>query len=77
MNLPLRGIDAGIGLRGEGRYGLLMSRCAVPPASPDHGKLPTAYMVGNSPALLEVFDQIRSFADFDLPVLITGESGTG
>ncbi len=77
MDLPLRGIDAGIGLRGGGRYGPLMSRCAAPPASLDHGKLPTAYMVGNSPALLEAFDQIRRFADFDLPVLITGESGTG
>ncbi len=34
-------------------------------------------MVGNSPAMLEVFDQIRRFAACDLPVLITGESGTG
>jgi len=76
MNLPLRGIDAGIGLRGGGRCSPLASRGAVPSASPDDA-LPTAYMVGNSPALLEVFDQIRSFANFDLPVLITGESGTG
>ncbi len=76
MNLPLRGIDAGIGLRGDGRCSPLASRGAAPSASPDDA-LPTAYMVGNSPALLEVFDQIRSFANFDLPVLITGESGTG
>src|SRR5690349_6706372 len=34
-------------------------------------------MVGESPAMLEVFDQIRKFAACDVPVLITGESGTG
>ncbi|MBV8937438.1 MAG: sigma-54 factor interaction domain-containing protein, partial [Alphaproteobacteria bacterium] len=34
-------------------------------------------MVGESPAMLEVFDQIRRFAACDVPVLITGESGTG
>ncbi len=38
---------------------------------------PTVFMVGNSPAMLEVFDQIRRFAACDVPVLITGESGTG
>lgn len=35
------------------------------------------FMVGNSPAMLAVFDQIRRFARNDIPVLITGESGTG
>jgi DNA-binding NtrC family response regulator len=38
--------------------------------------IPT-FMVGNSPAMREVFDQIRRFATCDAPVLITGESGTG
>ncbi len=38
---------------------------------------PTQFMVGNSPAIVEVFDQIRCFANCDLTVLITGESGTG
>jgi len=38
---------------------------------------PTVLMVGESPAMLEVFDQIRRFAACDVPVLITGESGTG
>ena len=37
----------------------------------------TQFMVGNSPVMMEVFDQIRSFANCDLTVLITGESGTG
>jgi transcriptional regulator with PAS, ATPase and Fis domain len=34
-------------------------------------------MVGNSPAMAEIFEQIRRFAACDMPVLITGESGTG
>jgi DNA-binding NtrC family response regulator len=38
---------------------------------------PTVFMVGNSPAMLDVFDQVRRFATCDMPVLITGESGTG
>ena len=39
--------------------------------------LPTVFMVGDSPAMHEVFEQIRGFATCDVPVLITGESGTG
>jgi DNA-binding NtrC family response regulator len=39
--------------------------------------LSTVFMVGNSPVMLEVFDQIRKFAACDVPVLITGQSGTG
>jgi len=79
MNLPLRGIDAGIGLGGAGRNGPAMMHYAASPAAPpaDDAALPPTYMVGNSPAMLEVFDQIRRFATCDLPVLITGESGTG
>src|SRR5271170_4268181 len=38
---------------------------------------PTVFMVGNSSAMLDVFEQIRRFAACDVPVLITGESGTG
>ena len=38
---------------------------------------PTVFMVGNSPAMLDLFDQVRRFATCDMPVLITGESGTG
>ncbi len=34
-------------------------------------------MVGNSPPMLGVFKQIRRIAESDLPVLITGEPGTG
>jgi len=43
----------------------------------DDATLMASTMIGNSPAMLEVFDQIRRFAACDLPVLITGESGTG
>lgn len=35
------------------------------------------FMVGESPAMTQVFDAIRRFARTDAPVLITGESGTG
>ena len=38
---------------------------------------PTVFMVGNSRAMLDVFDQVRRFAACGVPVLITGESGTG
>jgi DNA-binding NtrC family response regulator len=38
---------------------------------------PTAFTVGNSPAMLEVFERVHRFGACDLPVLITGESGTG
>ncbi|KEA62098.1 Sigma-54 dependent transcriptional regulator [Marinobacterium lacunae] len=34
-------------------------------------------MVGTSPQMLDIFDQIRKVAKTDAPVLITGESGTG
>jgi DNA-binding NtrC family response regulator len=47
------------------------------PASEAVSESPAVFMVGNSPAMLEVFEQIRRFAACDVPVLITGESGTG
>jgi transcriptional regulator with PAS, ATPase and Fis domain len=52
---------------------------ATEPAGADEilSRSPTVFMVGNSPAMLEVFEQIRRFAACDVPVLITGESGTG
>ena len=36
-----------------------------------------AEMIGTSPAMQAVFDQVRKVAQTDLPVLITGETGTG
>ena len=36
-----------------------------------------AEMVGTSPAMQAVFDRLRKIAQTDLPVLITGETGTG
>jgi DNA-binding NtrC family response regulator len=50
---------------------------AVPPVRGAAGDSPTVFMVGNSPAMLELFEQVRRFAACDVPVLITGESGTG
>ncbi len=34
-------------------------------------------IIGQSPAILEMFNDIRNVADTDLPILIQGESGTG
>lgn len=36
-----------------------------------------AGIVGNSPAMLELYETIRDVANSDIPVLIQGESGTG
>ncbi|WP_205944372.1 sigma-54 interaction domain-containing protein [Pelagibius litoralis] len=48
------------------------------PAPRDLGKTTDEpFMVGESPAMLRVFDTIRRFAKTSAPVLIQGESGTG
>jgi len=53
------------------------SLCKAPPPAEMVVHSPAVFMVGNSPAMLEVFEQIRRFAACEVPVLITGESGTG
>lgn len=35
------------------------------------------FMVGNCPAMMDVFYRIRRFAQCDAPILISGETGTG
>lgn len=35
------------------------------------------FIVGNCAAMCEVFERIRRFAKYDVPVLISGETGTG
>ncbi len=35
------------------------------------------YMMGSSPAMLQVFEAIRKVGEVDAPVLVTGETGTG
>ncbi len=47
----------------------------MPAATPVEDAEP--FMVGNSPAMQRVYDQIRKFGATDAPVLATGESGTG
>jgi DNA-binding NtrC family response regulator len=77
MNLPLRGIDGSCGLRGHERDTAAMSHRTAALSAASDGTPTATRMVGDSTAMLEVFNQIRCFAAFDLPVLITGESGTG
>ena len=45
-------------------------------APPDKTPMPE-FMVGNCPAMLDVFYRIRRFAQCDAPILISGETGTG
>ncbi|WP_432695475.1 sigma 54-interacting transcriptional regulator [Marinobacterium sp. YM272] len=45
--------------------------------SDDKGINDEFQMVGTSPQMLSIFDQVRKVSKTDAPVLITGESGTG
>jgi DNA-binding NtrC family response regulator len=47
------------------------------PSGPARTEEAEPFMVGNSPAMQRVYDQIRKFGVSDAPVLVTGESGTG
>jgi DNA-binding NtrC family response regulator len=51
--------------------------CMPEPADEAVAAAPPLFMVGNSPVMFDVFAQVRRFGACDLPVLITGESGTG
>jgi len=44
---------------------------------PDSRDNPAPRLIGNSPAMRDVLEQIGRFAGCDIPVLITGEAGTG
>jgi DNA-binding NtrC family response regulator len=46
-------------------------------SGPPRSEEPEPFMVGNSPAMQRVYDQIRKFGSANAPVLVTGESGTG
>ncbi|MBI1196180.1 MAG: nitrogen regulation protein NR(I) [Gammaproteobacteria bacterium] len=49
----------------------------APNAQGDAGKAPPATIIGQAPAMQQVFRAIGRLAQSDLTVLITGESGTG
>src|ERR1700760_3658951 len=51
--------------------------CGLAAAGEAAPRLPTVFMVGDSPVMHEIFEQIRGFATCDVPVMITGESGPG
>jgi transcriptional regulator with PAS, ATPase and Fis domain len=56
----------------------LLSHLPTPPAierEADAG--PQEFMVGECPAMREVFNQIRRLGGTDAPILISGETGTG
>ncbi len=44
---------------------------------PRHHKATLERMIGGSPLMLEIYRQIRQAASTDIPVLLTGETGTG
>ncbi len=54
----------------------LASELASQPQA-DHAQADDVFMVGESTAMMQVFDRIRRYARSDAPVLVTGESGTG
>ncbi|HTW71391.1 MAG TPA: sigma-54 dependent transcriptional regulator [Acetobacteraceae bacterium] len=49
----------------------------VRPEDSDRRNEPAPRLIGNSPAMRDVLEQIGRFAGCDIPVLITGEAGTG
>ena len=49
----------------------------VRPEESDRWNDPSPRLIGNSPAMRGVLEQIGRFATCDIPVLITGEAGTG
>lgn len=52
-------------------------RSAPPAAAANSGSEPVGKLIGQSPAMSEVFAQIRKVAPSDTTVLVLGESGTG
>jgi DNA-binding NtrC family response regulator len=73
--LPSRRLAAllmGLALRNRDLLDALRRELASTPGTPEE-----EVMVGESPAMMEIFDRIRRFAPTEAPVLITGESGTG
>lgn len=55
----------------------LASRDLVLAAPPDDGAPASALIVGESPAMLDVYRSVARAATSDLPVLLVGEAGTG
>jgi len=66
-------VERGVALVLAGRVALLLhvTSAAPLPALPDYG------LVGESLAMVRLRQEIRQVADFDVPVLLRGETGTG
>jgi DNA-binding NtrC family response regulator len=62
-------VDTALVHRPQSRLNLLLKEDSDKPSFED--------MVGRSPRITEVYRQIRQAAQTDIPVLITGETGTG
>ncbi len=58
-------------------YALQRAQACEAPSGPPCQHPERQFMVGESPAMSNVFELIRRFAKTDAAVLITGESGTG
>jgi DNA-binding NtrC family response regulator len=78
LQRPLTGIVDSIGLtEKESAFSRPLDTSSM--TSPKHEKSHTAFdgIVGSSPQLLDVFDQVIQVAPLDTSVMILGESGTG